>query len=95
MENRINTKRKININKPLDGSFANVCIEFKTPDLTKKVPLILRENVAIDSITVQFLSEFLFSNTNTVCINAVKQNQGINETFSTGSQHQNPPQPKS
>ena len=46
-----NKKHKINI--PLDGSFANVCIEFSIPDLTKKVPPILNENVAIDKIIVQ------------------------------------------
>ena len=40
-----NKKHKINI--PLDGSFANVCIEFKIPDLTKKVPttLIVKVNI--------------------------------------------------
>ena len=42
-----------------------------------------------------FFNEFLFSKTKTECNNAVKHNQGIKETFSTGSQNQNPPQPNS
>ena len=83
------------MNIPLEGSLANVCIEFKIPDLTRKVPLILNAKVAIESMTVQFFNEFLFSNTKTECNNAVKHNQGIKETFSTGSQNQNPPQPSS
>ena len=37
-----NKNNKINI--PLSGSFANVCTEFKIPDLTKKVPIILEHN---------------------------------------------------
>ena len=65
------------------------------PDLTKKVPDILSINVAIDKIIVQELSVDLFSKTKIQCSNAVKQNHGIKETFSTGSQNQNPPQPSS
>ena len=87
--------KKIKINVPLVGSFAKVCIELSIPDLTKKVPLILNENVAIESTTVQFFRKLLFSKTIIVCNSAVKQNQGIKETFSTGSQNQNPPQPSS
>ena len=65
------------------------------PDLTKNVPDILNINVAIDNITVQELSNNLFSKTKIQCNNAVKQNHGIKETFSTGSQNQKPPQPSS
>ena len=50
------------MNKPLDGSFAKVCIELRIPDLTKNVPLILKENVAIDKIIVQNFKIDLFSN---------------------------------
>ena len=51
--NKTNTNKKHKINIPLDGSFAKVWIEFKIPDLTKKVPLILNEKVAIDNIIAQ------------------------------------------
>ena len=83
------------MNIPLSGSFANVCTEFNIPDLTKKVPIILNVNVAIDNINVHDFRRFLFSNTMTVWRRAVKHNQGIRETFSTGSQNQKPPQPNS
>ena len=51
--NKTNKNKKHKINIPLDGSFANVCMEFNIPDLTKKVPPMLNENVAIDKIIVQ------------------------------------------
>ena len=53
MENVININKKQRIKTPLDGSFAKVWIEFKIPDLTKNVPLILNEKVVIDKITAQ------------------------------------------
>ncbi len=52
--------KKIKINNPLSGSFANVCTEFKIPDLTKKVPHILNVNVAIDKTTTQEVKTFFF-----------------------------------
>ena len=94
-EIRIKIERKIKTNTPLSGSFAKVCTEFKIPDLTKNVPLILRINVVSASIIVHDCKFDLFSNTKAQCNNAVKQNHGINETFSTGSQNQKPPQPNS
>ena len=39
--------KNIKMNKPLPGSEANVWTEFKTPDLTRKVPAKLSENVRI------------------------------------------------
>ena len=45
--------KKISINTPRSGSFAKVCTEFKIPDLTKKVPHILKVNVVIDRIITQ------------------------------------------
>ena len=87
--------KNIKTNTPLSGSFANVCTEFKMPDLTKNVPLILRIKVLSASIIVHDCKLDLFSNTDVQCNNAVKQNHGISETFSTGSQNQNPPQPNS
>ena len=80
---------------PLVGSLAKVCTEFKMPDLTKKVPVILSINVIKLKIIVQFLRIFLFSNVTTQWSKAVKLNHGIREMFSTGSQNQNPPQPNS
>ena len=58
-----NKKHKIKI--PLDGSFANVCTEFNTPDLTRKVPHILKVKVAIDKMIVQDFKSSLFSRTKT------------------------------
>ena len=94
-DNRIKKNRKIKINSPLFGSFANVWTEFNIPDLTKKVPLILKVKVEIDNINVQVANEFLFCKTIIECNKAVKHNHGISETFSTGSQNQKPPQPNS
>ena len=50
---------------PLSGSLAKVCTEFKIPDLTKKVPLILKVNVAIDKTTTHEVKSNFFSNTST------------------------------
>ncbi len=50
---KTNKSKKHKINIPLEGSFAKVCIEFNIPDLTKKVPPILNENVAMDKIITQ------------------------------------------
>ena len=41
------------INNPLEGSFANVCTEFKIPDLTKKVPTTLMVKVKMLKIITQ------------------------------------------
>ena len=92
---KINTNKKQRINTPLEESLAKVWMEFNIPDLTKKVPLILNEKVVMDKIIIQEWNKFLFCKTMTVWINAVKQNHGINEIFSTGSQNQKPPHPNS
>ena len=74
---------------------ANVCTEFNIPDLTKKVPHILRVNVVIDNITTQDVSAAFLSSTTMQCNSAVNVSHGIKETFSTGSQNQKPPHPSS
>jgi hypothetical protein len=94
-EIKISTNKKDKINKPLSGSFAKVCTEFKIPDRTKNVPHILNVNVVIDRIITHDLRTDLFSKTKTQCNNVVSANHGIKETFSTGSQNQNPPHPNS
>ena len=66
IDKNINENRNIKIKTPLSGSFANVCTEFNIPDLTKKVPIILKVNVAIDNIIVHDFRKFLFSSTMTV-----------------------------
>ena len=38
---------------PLEGSLANVCTEFKIPDLTKKVPVTLKIKVKRQRIITQ------------------------------------------
>ena len=94
-EMEINMNKKVNINKPLSGSFANVWTEFKIPDRTKKVPLILSVKVVIDKIITQDWSVDLFSKTKIQCNKVVNASHGIKDTFSTGSQNQKPPQPNS
>ena len=94
-DRKIKINKKIKINNPLSGSLAKVWTEFKIPDLTKKVPVILKVNVEIDNINVHNFNICLFSKTIIVCKSAVKQSHGISDTFSTGSQNQNPPQPSS
>ena len=45
--NILKYNKKVRINKPLDGSCAKVCTEFKIPDLTRKVPVTLIVKVRI------------------------------------------------
>ena len=52
--------KNIKINSPLAGSEANVCTEFNIPDLTRKVPIKLRENVSIDNKIVHDCRIFFF-----------------------------------
>ena len=59
------------------------------------MPHILNVNVDIDKIITQEVKISFFSKTNIQCKSVVKANQGIKETFSTGSQNQKPPQPSS
>ena len=94
-EIKININKKVKMNKPLSGSFANVWTEFKIPERTKNVPHILNVKVVIDKITTQELRMDLFSKIRIQCSKVVKAIHGIKETFSTGSQNQNPPQPSS
>ena len=51
------------MNSPLVGSFAKVCTEFKIPDRTKNVPVMLKVNVDIESINIQDVREIFFSST--------------------------------
>ena len=62
--------KNIKMNKPLPGSEANVWTEFKTPDLTRKVPAKLSENVRIARTIVQDCIVFLLCKTTTQCIKA-------------------------
>ena len=94
-EIKIKENKNTKINKPLSGSFAKVWTELRIPDLTKKVPHILNVNVEIDKMITQDVKTCFFSNTMMQCKRVVNANQGIKETFSTGSQNQKPPQPSS
>ena len=94
-DKKIKENKKIRINNPLSGSFAKVWTEFNIPDLTKKVPHILKVNVAMDNIITHDVKISLFSRAKIQCKRVVRANHGIKETFSTGSQNQNPPHPNS
>ena len=61
------------------------------PDLTKKVPHILRVNVVMDKITTQDVSAALLSNTTIQCNNAVNVSHGIKETFQLDPKTKNLP----
>ena len=95
IETKIKENKKTKINKPLSGSFAKVWTELRIPDLTKKVPHMLNVNVEIDKIITQDVKTCFFSKTTMQCKRVVNANQGIRETFSTGTQNQNPPQQSS
>ena len=94
-DKKIKANKNTRINKPLSGSLANVWTEFRIPDLTKKVPHMLKVKVAIDNIITHEVRISFLSSTKMQCKRVVKASQGIKETFSTGSQNQNPPQPNS
>ena len=55
----------------------------------------LSVKVEIDKITTQEVKIDFFSKTKIQWIKVVKASHGINDTFSTGSQNQNPPHPNS
>ena len=94
-QNIVKINKKQRINNPLSGSFAKVCTELSIPDLTKKVPDTLNKKVEKDKIKIHDVNKFFFSRINKEWIRAVKQIQGIKDTFSTGSQNQKPPHPNS
>ena len=87
--------KNIKINKPRSGSLAKACTDTRTPDLTRKVPSKLSENVKIANNRLQLINIPLFSETIKECNKAVDASQGINDAFSTGSQNHQPPQPNS
>jgi hypothetical protein len=66
--------RNVRINNPRDGSFANVCTEFKMPDLTKKVPTTLMVKVKILKIITHEYKPILLSKTKIECSRAVIKN---------------------
>ena len=55
----------------------------------------LNVNVDIDKTITHEVKTNFFSNTKIQWRRVVSANHGIKETFSTGSQNQNPPQPSS
>ena len=80
--------KKTKIKSPLDGSEANVCTEFNMPDLTRNVPIKLKENVSIDKRITHDCKIFFFSRMITQWNKAVPASHGIKDAFSTGSQNQ-------
>ena len=72
----------------------NEWTEEMTPLLVRNVPKIVRENVRITSAMFHTFSMFFFSWIMMECRYAVAVNHGMIAAFSTGSQAQYPPQPK-
>ena len=85
----------IRMNMPRSGSVAKAWTEDSSPERTMKVPISDSENVRIASRMVQALSALRRSTTIAECNSAVPISQGMKETFSTGSQNHQPPQPSS
>jgi len=83
------------MNRPRSGSVAKEWTEESIPERTMKVPIRDSEKVRIASRMVQALSAPRRSTTIAECSNAVPISQGMKETFSTGSQNHQPPQPSS
>src|ERR1035438_2965570 len=73
---------------------AKACTELTTPLRVKNVPRMHNRKVEKTSHTFQTFIMPRFSCIITECRNAVPVNHGNNEAFSTGSQAQYPPQPK-
>ena len=74
--------------KPLCGSLAKEWTLSMIPDLTINAPNKLKENTLIDKSMVQVLKCEDLIETLNEWRNAVAANQGIKDTFSTGSQNQ-------
>ena len=89
------TAMKANKYNPRWGSLAKEWTLSIIPDLTINAPNRLKEKTVIERSIVQVLSWEDFIETLSECRKAVAANQGINATFSTGSQNQYPPQPNS
>ena len=89
------TDKSSRMNAPRSGSLAKVCTDDNRPERTMKVPISDSEKVRIASRMVQALSALRFSTTIAECNSAVPISQGMKETFSTGSQNHQPPQPSS
>src|SRR5579885_2057435 len=85
--------RKVTNQFPMED-WANACTELTTPLRVRNVPKMQRKNVEKMSHMFQIFSMPRFSCIITECRNAVPINQGMKEAFSTGSQPQYPPQPK-
>ena len=83
------------MNSPRSGSLAKACTEESSPERTMKVPISDSEKVRMASRMVQALSASRFSTTIAECRSAVPISHGMKETFSTGSQNHQPPQPSS
>src|SRR5215470_12496164 len=74
--------------------FAKAWTELTTPLRVRKVPRIQSRNVQKTSQTFHIFIMPRFSCIMTECRKAVPVSQGKNEAFSTGSQPQYPPQPR-
>src|ERR1700722_1647812 len=85
-------KKKPMSNGPSED-WENAWTEVMTPERVKKVPRMVRANVAIDRERFHTRIRPRRSWTRTDCREPGPQSQGSSAAFSTGSQPQNPPQP--
>src|SRR6202022_459360 len=76
------------------SDWVNEWTELKTPLRVMKVPRMGRRKVPSTRLSVQSLRTFLRSCTIVEWMKAVAVSQGRNDAFSTGSQAQYPPQPR-
>jgi hypothetical protein len=87
------TPKKINSHEPMLDS-ENACTEFTTPERVRNVPRMVRQNVEITSERFQTRNIPRRSWTMSEWMNAVAVSHGSSDAFSTGSQPQYPPQPR-
>ena len=90
----MNRARMARIKTPRRGSLAKACTDVSTPERTRNVPSSEKEKARIARKIVQTFSASRFSITAAEWMNAVPASHGMREAFSTGSQNQNPPQPR-
>ena len=86
--------KKMSSAGPTPPSSVNECTDTSTPERVKKVPRMVRLNVARRSERFQTRSIARRCWTMAECKKAVAVNQGSKAEFSTGSQDQYPPQPR-
>ncbi len=91
----VKINKTISIISPFSGENAKLCTETNTPERTKTIPK--KDKINVDTLDIKkCLHEIPLLLTNfSICKEIVDAIHTIKDTFSTGSQNQNPPHPSS